>query len=88
MRFILRQLPMLKLARDVSGGKMQVLATTWSPPVWMKTNNNITGHNGYLKEEYYQCYADYYSKCVNIVFFFYQTLTCASNARGFVSVGL
>ncbi|XP_073948499.1 lysosomal acid glucosylceramidase-like isoform X2 [Choristoneura fumiferana] len=61
----LLKLPMLKLARDASASKAQVLATTWSPPVWMKTNNNITGRNGYLKEEYYQCYADYHSKFID-----------------------
>lgn len=38
-------------------GVDKIVATTWSPPAWMKTNNQTT-HGGYLKKEYYDEYAD------------------------------
>ena len=37
-------------------GVDKIIATNWSPPAWMKTNNSTT-HGGYLKLEYYGDYA-------------------------------
>lgn len=39
---------------------LKILASPWSAPIWMKTNDNIQG--GRLKEEYYSCYAAYFLK--------------------------
>ncbi|CAG9791613.1 unnamed protein product [Diatraea saccharalis] len=42
---------------------VHVLATTWSPPLWMKTDQQYGGKSE-LKEEYYQTYADYHIKFI------------------------
>jgi glucosylceramidase len=39
-----------------------ILATPWSPPVWMKSNANTVG--GSLKTEYYNAYARYFVKYI------------------------
>ncbi|XP_076620991.1 lysosomal acid glucosylceramidase-like [Colletes latitarsis] len=40
---------------------LKLLGTVWSPPTWMKTNDRVNGA-GFLKEEYYQVYANYLLK--------------------------
>lgn len=42
--------------------KIKILASPWSPPTWMKTNNASKG--GSLKPEYYDAYAKYFVKYV------------------------
>ncbi len=37
---------------------LQILASPWTAPSWMKTNGNVKG--GELKQEYYKTYADYW----------------------------
>ncbi len=41
---------------------IKVLATPWSPPVWMKTNNSFVG--GSLKTQFYGAYAQYFVKYI------------------------
>jgi len=41
---------------------IKILATPWSPPVWMKDNGNTMG--GSLKPEYYGTYAQYFVKYI------------------------
>lgn len=41
---------------------IKIMATPWSPPVWMKSNNNSLG--GRLKPEYYPVYAKYLAKYI------------------------
>ena len=41
---------------------IQIIATPWSPPVWMKDNGSSIGGN--LKPEYYQVYAQYFVKYI------------------------
>lgn len=52
-------IPVLKQILAINP-KIKILASPWSAPIWMKTNNNIQG--GRLKEEYYQTYANYFVK--------------------------
>jgi len=54
-------IPLLKeiLAIDPS---ITILATPWTPPVWMKDNNSSVG--GTLKPEYYAAYAKYFVKYI------------------------
>ncbi|CAG9791614.1 unnamed protein product [Diatraea saccharalis] len=40
---------------------VHILASTWTPPLWMTTNQMYIGKNE-LKKEYYQTYADYHLK--------------------------
>jgi glucosylceramidase len=42
--------------------KIKILASPWSPPTWMKSNNNSMGGN--LLPEYYQVYANYLVKYI------------------------
>lgn len=44
-------------------GVDKIMATTWSPPAWMKTNNSTT-NGGYLKSENYGDYATLMSKFI------------------------
>jgi glucosylceramidase len=42
--------------------EIKIMASPWSPPTWMKTNNKSKG--GSLKPEYYDAYAKYFVKYV------------------------
>ncbi|AKD05718.1 glycoside hydrolase family 30 beta sandwich domain-containing protein [Pontibacter korlensis] len=54
-------LPVLKEILAVNPN-ITLLATPWSPPAWMKTNNSPKG--GSLKPEYYEAYAQYLVKYI------------------------
>lgn len=41
---------------------IKIMGSPWSPPTWMKTNNNSKG--GSLKPEYYDAYAKYFVKYI------------------------
>lgn len=55
------RIPLIKKALELSGGNLQLFASPWSPPAWMKDNNDML-HGGKLKPEFYQTWADYYIK--------------------------
>ncbi|CAH2063031.1 unnamed protein product, partial [Iphiclides podalirius] len=55
----LYKLPMIKMAEAAATNRIKITASTWSPPIWMKTNERITGF-GQVKPEFYQSYADYH----------------------------
>jgi glucosylceramidase len=44
---------------------IKILATPWSPPVWMKDNNSFVG--GSLQTRYYSVYAQYFVKYIQMV---------------------
>lgn len=46
-------------------GVEKIFGTVWSPPAWMKTNNNVK-NGGYLRSDCYQKYADYLAQYVKI----------------------
>lgn len=54
-------IPMLKEIVAINP-KIKIMATPWSPPVWMKDNNSFVG--GSLKPEYYGVYAQYFVKYI------------------------
>lgn len=54
-------IPVLKQILAINPG-IKILGSPWSPPVWMKTNNDTRG--GSLKPEYYQAYAKYFVKYI------------------------
>lgn len=56
-------LPMIQRAKELSGGKMLLFASPWSPPSWMKTNGQMN-RGGALKSEYRQVWADYYVRYI------------------------
>lgn len=57
----------IKRLREVSGVEnLRIKGAAWSAPPWMKTNNRWTGF-GRLKREYYQAWADYHLKWVDLM---------------------
>jgi len=56
-------MPLLHEANSASGDRMRILASPWSPPAWMKTNNRMDD-GGALRSEYAPAWAQYYVKFV------------------------
>ena len=57
------KIPLLKRAIETTGGKLTLFASPWSPPAFMKTNNNML-RGGKLLPEFYQPWANYYVKFI------------------------
>jgi glucosylceramidase len=57
------RIPFIKQAMAAAGGRLTLYASPWSPPAFMKDNNDIL-HGGKLKTEFYQPWADYYVKFI------------------------
>lgn len=57
------RIPFIKQATQVSGGKLILLVSPWSPPAWMKTNASIL-KGGSLLPEYRQIWANYICKFI------------------------
>ena len=57
------RIPFIKEAMNAAGGKLTLFASPWSPPAWMKDNNDIL-HGGKLKPDFYQSWANYYTKFI------------------------
>jgi glucosylceramidase len=57
------RIPFIKQAMAAAGGALTIFASPWSPPAFMKDNNNML-HGGKLKPEFYQSWADYYTKFI------------------------
>ena len=54
-------IPMLKEMLAINPG-LQIMASPWSPPAWMKTNGSMIG--GKLRPDCYDVYADYLIKYI------------------------
>lgn len=54
-------IPLLQEILEINP-EIHIMATPWSPPVWMKDNNSTIG--GSLKPEYYDIYAQYLVKYI------------------------
>ncbi|SHG25720.1 glucosylceramidase [Flavobacterium fluvii] len=57
------RIPMIKRALATAGGKTTLYVSPWTPPAFMKSNNNLL-QGGSLLTEYYQPWATYYSKFI------------------------
>ena len=57
------RLPMIKRAASIIGDDMVFYASPWSPPAFMKTNNNML-QGGKLLPQYNQAWANYYVKFI------------------------
>jgi glucosylceramidase len=57
------RIPFIKEALAVAGKEMSLYVSPWSPPAWMKDNNNML-HGGKLKPECYDAWARYYAKFI------------------------
>jgi len=58
------RVPFIKEAIAAAGGKLTLFASPWSPPAWMKDNNDVL-HGGKLKHEYMQSWASFFVKFIN-----------------------
>mgnify|MGYP002130004294 CR=1 FL=1 len=57
------RIPMIKEAIKTAGGTLLTYASPWSPPAFMKSTNNML-KGGTLLPEYYQSWANYYTKFI------------------------
>ncbi len=57
------RIPFIKRCQDATGRGLTLYASPWSPPAFMKTNNDML-HGGKLKPEFYQSWANYYTKFI------------------------
>src|SRR5260221_5287008 len=57
------KIPLIKRAMQATGGKLNLFISPWSPPAWMKDNNDML-HGGKLKPEFYESWANYYIKYI------------------------
>ena len=57
------RIPFIKQALAAAGGELTLYASPWSPPAWMKDNQDML-HGGVLKPEYYDSWANYYVKFI------------------------
>lgn len=57
------KLPFIKEAWEASGKKMRLFASPWSPPAWMKDNNDML-QGGKLLPRYYNSWANYYTRFI------------------------
>src|SRR6266540_784038 len=57
------RIPFIKQAQAAAGGKLTLFGSPWSPPAFMKDNNDML-HGGKLKPEFYQSWANYYTKFI------------------------
>ena len=57
------RVPFIKAAFEKAGNDLKLFASPWSPPAWMKTNNDML-HGGKLRPEFDQTWADYFVRFV------------------------
>lgn len=57
------KMPFIKESMAAAGGKLNLFASPWSPPAWMKDNNDML-HGGKLKTEYYNSWANYFTRFI------------------------
>ncbi len=57
------KIPFIKEAMAAAVGKLNLFASPWSPPAWMKDNNDML-HGGKLKPEFHDSWAMYYARFI------------------------
>lgn len=57
------KIPLIKKAIATAGGKLPLFVSPWSPPAWMKDNNDLL-HGGKLLPKYRQPWANYLVKFI------------------------
>jgi glucosylceramidase len=58
------RIPFIKEVLAIAGKDFTLFASPWSPPAWMKDNQDML-HGGKLKPEFYDAWARYYVKFIN-----------------------
>jgi glucosylceramidase len=57
------RIPFIKRAIAATGGGLTLFASPWSPPAFMKTNNDML-HGGKLRPDFHQSWANYFAKFI------------------------
>lgn len=57
------KIPFIKEVQKAANANLKLYVSPWSPPAWMKDNNDIL-HGGKLKPEFRQSWANYYVKFI------------------------
>ncbi|HMC18419.1 MAG TPA: glycoside hydrolase family 30 protein [Gemmatimonadales bacterium] len=57
------RIPLIKRAMAAAGNRLKLFASPWSPPAYMKNNNDML-HGGHLRPEFYRAWAIYYTKFI------------------------
>jgi glucosylceramidase len=58
------RIPLIRQAIAAAGGHLRLLVSPWSPPAWMKDNNDVL-HGGHLRQrEYGRSWANFYVKFI------------------------
>ena len=57
------KIPLIKRAMAASGNRLKLFASPWSPPAYMKDNDDML-HGGKLRPEYRAAWARYYTKFI------------------------
>ena len=57
------RIPLIKRAMAASGNQLKLFASPWSPPAFMKDNNDML-HGGHLRPDYAHAWALYYAKFI------------------------
>lgn len=57
------KIPMIKAAQQLIGADLMFYGSPWSPPAWMKDNNNML-KGGKLLDQYHDAWAMYYTKFI------------------------
>lgn len=57
------RIPFIKKAITAAGGTLPMFVSPWSPPAWMKDNNDVL-HGGKLLQKYAQAWANHYVKFI------------------------
>lgn len=57
------RIPFIKKVLAATRGQLNIFASPWSPPAFMKDNNDML-HGGKLKPEFYQTWASYFSRFI------------------------
>ena len=57
------RIPLIKRALAATGNRLKLFASPWSPPAYMKDNNDML-HGGHLRPEFYRAWAIYYTKFI------------------------
>lgn len=57
------RIPFIKQAIAAAGGSLPLFVSPWSPPAWMKNNNDVL-HGGKLLPKYDQVWANHYVKFI------------------------
>jgi glucosylceramidase len=55
------QIPFIQRAKNLSAGNLELFASAWTAPKWMKTNGQYSDF-GFLHKNMYQAWAEYYVK--------------------------